>query len=65
MLFRSAFREEPFVNHWLRVSSTKRTRVGLVVGEAIRGPHEDIDALRELVHERVQALVHEARALLR
>lgn len=61
----ASYRDEPFVSHLFRVSSTKRTRVGLVVGEAIRGPHEDVDALRELAHARVQALVHEARALLR
>jgi 1-acyl-sn-glycerol-3-phosphate acyltransferase len=61
----SAYRDEAFVRHLFRVSSTKRTRVGLVVGEPILGPHPDVDALRALAHERVQALVHEARALLK
>lgn len=61
----ASYRDEPFVSHLARVTSAKRTRVGLVVGEAIPGPHPDVDALRALAHERVQALVHEARALLR
>jgi len=60
----SSYLEEPFVNHLLRVTSAKRTRVGLVVGEPIKGPHPDVDALRDASHARVQALVHEARALL-
>lgn len=60
----SAFIEEPFVSHFFRVSSTKVTRVGLAVGEPIRGPHHDVDALRALAHERVQGLVHDARRLI-
>ncbi|MFT3775085.1 MAG: lysophospholipid acyltransferase family protein [Minicystis sp.] len=60
----ASYMDESFVNHLFRVSSSKRTRVGLVVGEPIVGPHEDVDALRALAHERVQALVHEARRLL-
>src|SRR5262249_52158360 len=61
----ASYRDEPFVNHLFRVTSAKRTRVGLVVGEPIPGPHPDVDALRALAHERVQALVHEARSLLK
>lgn len=61
----SAYVQEPFVSHLMRVTSTKRTRVGLVVGDPIRGPHADMDAVRSLAHERVQALTHEARALLK
>lgn len=56
--------DEPFVNHLFRVTSTKRTRVGLVVGDPIPGPHPDVDALRDRAHARVQALVHEARQLI-
>lgn len=56
--------DEPFVKHFLRVSSTRKTRVGLAVGEPIVGPHADVDALRDETHARVQALVHEARALI-
>ena len=59
----ASFGDEPFVAHLLRVSSARRTRVGLAVGEPIRGgEHADVDALRALAHERVQALVHAARA---
>ncbi len=60
----ASFVEESFVAHLFRVSSARRTRVGLVVGEALSGPHSDVDATRELARERVQALVHRARALL-
>ncbi|APR85018.1 1-acyl-sn-glycerol-3-phosphate acyltransferase [Minicystis rosea] len=56
--------DEPFVKHLLRVTSTKRTPIGLAVGEPIAGPHHDVDALRDLAHTRVQALVHEARKLI-
>jgi len=60
----ASFGDESFVQHLLRVSSAKRTRVGLAVGEPIAGDHADVDALRALTHERVQALVHAARASL-
>ena len=60
----SDYLDEPFVQHLLRVTSEKRTPVGLVVGEPIVGPHPDVDALRDLAHTRVQALVHEARKLI-
>lgn len=55
---------EGFVSHLLRVSSTKRTRVGLAVGEPICEDHADLEATKALARARVQALVHEARALL-
>ncbi len=58
----ASFGDESFVQHLLRVSNAQKTRVGLAVGEPIRGDGADVDALRALVHERVQALVHTARA---
>jgi 1-acyl-sn-glycerol-3-phosphate acyltransferase len=60
----SAYVEEPFARHLLRVTSATRTRVGLVVGEPIRGAGAGVTALSELTRTRVQGLVHEARALL-
>jgi 1-acyl-sn-glycerol-3-phosphate acyltransferase len=60
----ASFGDESFVRHLGRVSSARRTRVGLVVGEPIAGPHGDVDALRALARERVQALTREARALI-
>ena len=60
----ASFVDESFAAHLLRVSSARRTRVGLVVGDAIPGPHPDVDAARALAQERVQALVHRARGLL-
>jgi 1-acyl-sn-glycerol-3-phosphate acyltransferase len=60
----ASYGDEPFVKHLLRVTSARKTRVGLVVGDPIKGPHADVDALRDLTHARVQTLVHEARALL-
>jgi 1-acyl-sn-glycerol-3-phosphate acyltransferase len=60
----AAFLDEPFVKHLARVTRTRRTRIGLVVGEPIGGDHADVDTEKELVRTRVQALVHEARALI-
>ncbi len=60
----ASFGDEPFVKHLLRVSSARRTRVGLEIGEPIRADRMDVDAVRALTQERVQALVHEARARL-
>jgi 1-acyl-sn-glycerol-3-phosphate acyltransferase len=56
--------EESFVPHLLRVSGTRRIRIALEVGEAITGDHADVDAVKALAHERVQALVHTARRRL-
>jgi 1-acyl-sn-glycerol-3-phosphate acyltransferase len=61
----ASYLEEPFVKHFLRVTSARKTKVGLVVGEPIKGPHADVNALRDEARARVQALVHEARALLK
>lgn len=60
----TSFVEEPFVNHLFRVTSAPRTRVGLVVGDPIRGPHQDVNALRDEAQRRVQGLVREARGML-
>ena len=60
----SSFLDETFTAHLMRVSSARRTRVGLVIGEAIPGPHPDVEATRALAQERVQALVHRARGIL-
>lgn len=60
----SAYLDEPFVKHMVRVASVAKTRVGLVVGEPVRGTQEDPEAVKGLVHRRVQELVQEARGLL-
>jgi 1-acyl-sn-glycerol-3-phosphate acyltransferase len=60
----AAFGDESFVSHLLRVSSTRRLRVGLEVGEAIPGDRADVEAVKALTHQRVQALVRRARARL-
>ena len=56
----AAYVDEPFVNHLRRVASTPRTRVGLVVGDPLRG----VATSSETVHEHVQSLVHRARSLV-
>jgi 1-acyl-sn-glycerol-3-phosphate acyltransferase len=59
--------DEPFTRHLLRVSATRRIRIALEVGEPMlpQGSADaDVDALKDLAHERVQALVHRARARL-
>jgi 1-acyl-sn-glycerol-3-phosphate acyltransferase len=60
----ASFADETFTAHLMRVSASPRTRVGLVLGDPIPGPHPDVDAAAALAHERVQALVHRARGLL-
>ena len=60
----TSFVDEPFVAHLRRVSSARRTQVGLAIGSPIAPPHADIDAVKALAHDRVQALVHRARASL-
>jgi lyso-ornithine lipid O-acyltransferase len=59
--------DEPFTRHLLRVSATRRIRIALEVGEPLLpggSADADVDALKDLAHERVQALVHRARARL-
>jgi len=60
----ATFGDESFADHLLRVSSTREIRIGLEVGEPLRGEGGDVDTLKALAHERVQALVHRARARL-
>lgn len=60
----ASFVDEPFPAHLRRVSGSRVTRVGLVLGEPITPPHADVDALREAARERVQTLVNEARSLI-
>lgn len=61
----SAFEEnDTFVEHMQRVSSRKKTRVAIVVGEPLRGEGVDSHELAVRAREAVQALVYEARALL-
>jgi lyso-ornithine lipid O-acyltransferase len=63
--------DEPFARHLLRVSATRRIRIALEVGEPILpgrptagAGDAEITALEAVTHERVQALVHRARARL-
>ena len=51
-------------SHLLRVSSTPELRIGLEIGEPVRGDAGDVEAIKALAHERVQALVLRARARL-
>jgi lyso-ornithine lipid O-acyltransferase len=60
----ASYLDEPFVGHMLRISGTRRTRIALEIGEAIPGDQADVDAVKALAHERVQALVHAARRRL-
>jgi 1-acyl-sn-glycerol-3-phosphate acyltransferase len=56
--------EEVLVTHLARISTMPRIRIGLTVGEPIRGDDADVDTIRDLVHERVQDLVQRSRARL-
>ena len=60
----ASYLDEPFVDHLLRVSSTPELRIGLEIGEPVRGDSGDVEAIKALAHERVQALVLRARARL-
>ncbi len=60
----ASFLDESFTTHLLRVSSTRRIRIALEVGEAIQPMTGDVEGLQRLAHERVQALVLRARARL-
>ncbi|AKT43869.1 lysophospholipid acyltransferase family protein [Chondromyces crocatus] len=59
----AAYMDESFVDHMKRVSRAQKTPVAIEVGEPIP-PSTDADGLRLAAHERVQALVHRARAAL-
>lgn len=60
-----SFVDEPFAKHMIRVSSARRVRAGLAVGEPIAQGGRGVDAVIEEAHGAVQALVHQARAALR
>lgn len=60
----TSFLEESFVAHYRRVGGARGTPVALAFGEPIAPPHGDVDAVKQLAHERVQALVHRARESL-
>jgi lyso-ornithine lipid O-acyltransferase len=61
----ASYVDEPFPAHYRRVAGSRVTRVGLVAGEPICNAREmSVEALQELAHARVQALVREARAAI-
>jgi 1-acyl-sn-glycerol-3-phosphate acyltransferase len=61
----ASYVDEPFPVHYRRVTSSPETRVGLAFGEPIAvSAVADVEALKSLAHDRVQALVREARAAL-
>jgi hypothetical protein len=60
-----SFVDEPFAKHMIRVSSARRVRAGLAVGEPIAQGGRGVDAVIGEAHGAVQALVHQARAALR
>ena len=60
----ASYLDESFVTHLLRVSSSRGIRIGLEVGEAIPAGSADVEAVKALAHERVQALVKRARERL-
>ncbi len=59
------FGDETFPAHLKRVSSARRLRVALEIGDPLfPGDHPDVDALKQRAHAEVQALVRRARARL-
>ena len=61
----ASFGDEPFVKHLLRVSGARETRIGLEIGDPLRAAdHAEVDTLKDMARERVQALVLRARARL-
>jgi 1-acyl-sn-glycerol-3-phosphate acyltransferase len=61
----ASFEEEEFLAHMRRVAGTKKTRVGLSVGEPLRAASGvDPGTFGELLREAVQAEVTRARALV-
>lgn len=60
----AAWGDESFLIHAFRISSMPRLRIALEVGEAISQDRGDIDTVKALAHERVQALVRRARERL-
>lgn len=60
----ASYVDEPFAAHYRRITASKETRVALVAGAPIRGPHESLDGLKTRAHAEVQALVLKARDAL-
>lgn len=61
----TSFGDESFLEHMRRVAGQPKTRIGLAVGEPTRAEKgEDSAKLAERMHAAVQALVHDARALV-
>jgi 1-acyl-sn-glycerol-3-phosphate acyltransferase len=61
----AAFVDEPFAAHMRRVAGAKKTKVGLVIGEAFTPePGRPVGEIADEARAKVQALVHEARALI-
>lgn len=59
-----AYGDEGFAAHYRRAAAKARTEVAVVAGEPLLMPGAEPDALRAAAHERVQDLVHQARAML-
>ncbi len=60
-----SFDEESFVEHMRRVAGAPKTRVGLAVGEPLSFARDaDPTTVNDTVHQRVSALVKQARALV-
>ena len=60
----ASYVDEPFSAHMKRVSGALRTRAALEVGAPLSAEGQEVDALREVAREAVQALVQRARAAL-
>lgn len=59
----SAFVDESFPEHMRRISQARSVVAGVVAGAPI-APGPRAEELRAMAHQQVQALVHEARALV-
>jgi 1-acyl-sn-glycerol-3-phosphate acyltransferase len=61
----ASFVDEPFTAHMRRVAGARKTKVGLVLGEALTPPKgKPVGETADEVRAKVQTLVHEARALV-
>lgn len=56
---------EKFTTHLLRIGTRRRLQVAVVAGEPLVPDERDATEVRAAVQERIQAMVHEARQLLR
>lgn len=60
----AAFVNESFAAHLARMAAAPPSRVALCIGDAFGVGAAKASDLRDLAHERVQQLVHEARAIV-